>query len=64
MSFSLEKLVVISPEGKWKLLIDVLSRLGASHPKCPNQADVLTEGDLRVHHSHGLQQLPVLATRI
>jgi hypothetical protein len=36
MSFSLEKLVVISPEGKWKPVVDVLSRLGASHPECPN----------------------------
>jgi LDH2 family malate/lactate/ureidoglycolate dehydrogenase len=64
MSFSLQKLVVISPEGKRKLVVDVLSRLGASDPECPNQADVLTEAEPRGHHSHGLQQLPVLATHI
>ena len=64
MSFALETPVVVSPEDERKLIVDVLSRLGASHAECSIQADVLTEGDLRGHHSHGLQRLPVLATRI
>jgi L-2-hydroxycarboxylate dehydrogenase (NAD+) len=64
MSFALETSVVVSPEDERKLIVDVLSRLGASHPECSIQADVLTEADLRGHHSHGLQRLPVLATRI
>jgi LDH2 family malate/lactate/ureidoglycolate dehydrogenase len=64
MSFALETPVVVSPEGKRKLVVDVLSRLGASHPECSIQAHVLTEGDLCGHHSHGLQRLPGLASCI
>src|ERR1700676_3031515 len=64
MSFALETPVVVSPEDERTLIVDVLSRLGASPPECSIQANVLTEGDLRGHHSHGLQRLPVLATRI
>jgi len=64
MSFALETPVVVSPEDKRKLIVDVLPRLGANQQECSIQADVLTEGDLRGHHSHGLQRVPVLATRI
>ena len=42
----------------------MLSRLGAGEHECAIQADVLTEADLRGHHSHGVQRLPVLAARI
>jgi len=64
MSFAIETPVVASPEDERKLIVEVLSKLGASQAECAIQADVLTEGDLRGHHSHGLQRLPVLATRI
>jgi LDH2 family malate/lactate/ureidoglycolate dehydrogenase len=64
MTFALETPVVVSPEDERKLIVEVLSKLGASQAECVIQADVLTEGDLRGHHSHGLQRLPVLATRI
>jgi len=64
MSFVIETPVVASPEDERKLIVEVLSKLGASQAECAIQADVLTEGDLRGHHSHGLQRLPVLATRI
>jgi L-2-hydroxycarboxylate dehydrogenase (NAD+) len=64
MSFALETPVVVSPEDERKVIVDVLSRLGANQQECSIQADVLTEGDLRGHHSHGLQRLPVLAARI
>src|SRR6202163_4833362 len=64
MSFAIETPVVVSPAEERKLIAGVLSKLGASQPECDIQADVLTEGDLRGHHSHGLQRLPVLATRI
>src|ERR1700674_2540873 len=64
MSFALETPVVVSPEDERKLIADVLSKLGASERESSIQADVLTEGDLRGHHSHGLQRLPVLAARI
>jgi L-2-hydroxycarboxylate dehydrogenase (NAD+) len=64
MSFAHETPVVVSPADERKLIVDVLSKLGASPPECAIQADVLTEGDLRGHHSHGLQRLPVLAARI
>jgi L-2-hydroxycarboxylate dehydrogenase (NAD+) len=64
MSFAIETPVVVSPAEERKLIAGVLSKLGASQPESAIQADVLTEGDLRGHHSHGLQRLPVLATRI
>src|ERR1700726_2344320 len=64
MSFALETPVVVSPEDERELIIHVLERLGANERESSVQADVLTEGDLRGHHSHGLQRLPVLATRI
>src|ERR1700737_4018144 len=64
MSFALETPVVVSSEDERKLIVEVLSKLGATPQEWAIQADVLTEGDLRGHHSHGLQRLPVLATRI
>jgi L-2-hydroxycarboxylate dehydrogenase (NAD+) len=64
MTFALETPVVVSPEDERNLIVDVLSKLGANPQECVIQADVLTEGDLRGHHSHGLQRLPVLAARI
>src|ERR1700733_3202460 len=56
--------VVISSEDVRAIIIHVLSRLGANERESSIQADVLTEADLRGHHSHGLQRLPVLAGRI
>src|ERR1700730_2619816 len=64
MTFALESPVVVSSEDERKLIVEVLSKLGAYPQECAIQADVLTEGDLRGHHSHGLQRLPVLAARI
>ena len=64
MTFPIETSVVVSSEDVRKLIVHVLSKLGASERECSIQADVLTEADLRGHHSHGLQRLPVLATRI
>jgi LDH2 family malate/lactate/ureidoglycolate dehydrogenase len=46
------------------LIIDVLRGLGASEEEAFIQADVWTEADLRGIHSHGIQRLPVMATRI
>src|SRR6202051_4204877 len=64
MTFPLETSIVVSSEDERALIVHVLTRLGANERECPIQADVLTEADLRGHHSHGLQRLPVLATRI
>jgi L-2-hydroxycarboxylate dehydrogenase (NAD+) len=64
MNLSQEPPVVISCENERAAIIHVLARLGATEPECAIQADVLVEADLRGHHSHGLQRLPVLATRI
>ncbi|HEV7966552.1 MAG TPA: Ldh family oxidoreductase [Candidatus Acidoferrales bacterium] len=64
MTFPLETSVVVSSEDERALIVHVLATLGASERKRSIQADVLTEADLRGHHSHGLQRLPVLATRI
>ncbi len=60
----METSVVVSSEQERTLIIAVLSKLGANQRECSIQADVLTEADLRGHHSHGLQRLPVLARRI
>ena len=59
-----ETSTVISPEAEREVITRVLSRLGATEKECTIQADVLVEADLRGHHSHGLQRLPVLAARI
>jgi L-2-hydroxycarboxylate dehydrogenase (NAD+) len=64
MTIPLETSVVVSSEDERALIVHVLAKLGASERECSIQADVLTEADLRGHHSHGLQRLPVLATRI
>jgi L-2-hydroxycarboxylate dehydrogenase (NAD+) len=59
-----ETSIVVSAEDVRTTIIQVLSKLGASERESSIQADVLTEADLRGHHSHGLQRLPVLAARI
>src|SRR5580704_2794996 len=64
MTLPSETSVVISSEDVRAIIIHVLSTLGANERESSIQADVLTEADLRGHHSHGLQRLPVLATRI
>ena len=64
MTFPPETSIVVSSEDIRALIVHVLARLGASERERSIQADVLTEADLRGHHSHGLQRLPVLATRI
>jgi LDH2 family malate/lactate/ureidoglycolate dehydrogenase len=64
MALSPEAPVVVSSEDVRAVIVHVLSRLGANERERSIQADLLTEADLRGHHSHGLQRLPVLATRI
>ena len=59
-----ETSMVIAAEDERALIAHVLARLGASERERSIQSDVLTEADLRGHHSHGLQRLPVLASRI
>ena len=64
MTIPIENSVVVSCEDVRATIVHVLSKLGASHRESSIQAEVLTEADLRGHHSHGLQRLPVLAARI
>jgi len=56
--------IVVSSEDVRAVIVHVLAKLGANARERSIQADVLTEADLRGHHSHGLQRLPVLAARI
>jgi LDH2 family malate/lactate/ureidoglycolate dehydrogenase len=56
--------IVVSYENERELIVHVLAKLGATEQERAIQADLLVEADLRGHHSHGLQRLPVLATRI
>jgi LDH2 family malate/lactate/ureidoglycolate dehydrogenase len=64
MTIPSETSVVVSSEDERAVIVHVLAKLGASERARSIQADVLTEADLRGHHSHGLQRLPVLAARI
>ena len=64
MTIPQETSIVVSAEAVRATIFHVLSELGASERESSIQADVLTEADLRGHHSHGLQRLPVLAERI
>src|SRR5262245_32593153 len=47
-----------------ELIVAVLFGVGANEEEAYIQADVWTEADLRGIHSHGVQRLPVMATRI
>jgi LDH2 family malate/lactate/ureidoglycolate dehydrogenase len=64
MTYTPESPIVVSSEDERAVIAHVLAKLGANERECAIQADVLTEADLRGHHSHGLQRLPVLAARI
>jgi len=56
--------VTVSRKDQMDLIVAVLCGLGASEEDAYIQADVWTEADLRGIHSHGVQRLPVMATRI
>jgi L-2-hydroxycarboxylate dehydrogenase (NAD+) len=64
MTLPSETSIIISSEEERAVILHVLAKLGANQRESSIQADVLTEADLRGHHSHGLQRLPVLASRI
>jgi LDH2 family malate/lactate/ureidoglycolate dehydrogenase len=64
MTIPQETSIVVSADEIRATIVYVLSKLGARERESSIQADVLTEADLRGHHSHGLQRLPVLAARI
>jgi len=51
-----ESPIVVSSEDERALIVHVLAKLGASERERSIQADVLTEADLRGHHSHNEQQ--------
>jgi L-2-hydroxycarboxylate dehydrogenase (NAD+) len=56
--------VTVSRKDQMDLVVAVLRGLGANEDEAYIQADVWTEADLRGIHSHGVQRLPVMATRI
>ncbi len=56
--------VTVSRKQQIELITSVLRGLGASEEESFIQADVWTEADLRGIHSHGVQRLPVMVTRI
>lgn len=47
-----------------RLVRDIIGALGGTDEAATLQADLLTEGDLRGHASHGLQRLPNLVERV
>lgn len=54
----------VSVDDHLAVTIRVLSALGAPERPAREQAEMLLEGDLRGHASHGIRRLPVLADRI
>jgi LDH2 family malate/lactate/ureidoglycolate dehydrogenase len=56
--------VTVSRKDQMGLITAVLRGLGANEEEAFIQADVWTEADLRGIHSHGVQRLPVMVTRI
>src|SRR5437762_2294540 len=56
--------VTVTHKQQMDLIVSVLTGLGASEEEAFIQADVWTEADLRGIHSHGVQRLPVMVTRI
>ena len=56
--------VTVSHKDQMDLIVAVLRGLGASEQDAFIQADVWSEADLRGIHSHGVQRLPVMVTRI
>ena len=56
--------VTVTKKEQMDLIVAVLCSLGANEEEAFIQADVWTEADLRGIHSHGVQRLPVMVTRI
>src|SRR5207244_12006334 len=56
--------VTVSKKEQMDTIVAVLRGLGANEEEALIQADVWTEADLRGIHSHGVQRLPVMVTRI
>jgi LDH2 family malate/lactate/ureidoglycolate dehydrogenase len=56
--------VTVSHKDQMDLIVAVLRGLGASEQDALIQAEVWSEADLRGIHSHGVQRLPVMVTRI
>jgi LDH2 family malate/lactate/ureidoglycolate dehydrogenase len=56
--------ITVTHKQQMDLIIAVLRGLGANEEEAFIKADVWTEADLRGIHSHGVQRLPVMVTRI
>ncbi len=56
--------VTVSRQQQIDTVVAVLRGLGANEEEAFIQADVWTEADLRGIHSHGVQRLPIMASRI
>jgi L-2-hydroxycarboxylate dehydrogenase (NAD+) len=56
--------VTVTHKDQMDCIVSVLKGVGASEEDAFIQADVWTEADLRGIHSHGVQRLPVMVTRI
>jgi len=56
--------VTVSHKDQMDLIVSVLRGLGANAEEAFIQADVWSEADLRGIHSHGVQRLPTMVTRI
>ncbi len=55
---------VVSAERLRATIVAALTASGATDADAAEQADILVEGDLRDHHSHGVRRLSVLVGRL
>jgi LDH2 family malate/lactate/ureidoglycolate dehydrogenase len=59
-----DDVVIIEASRLREVVTSVLEREGATRNNAAAQAEVLVEGDLRGHHSHGVRRLSVLVGRL
>ena len=59
-----DEVVIVEASRLREVVTSVLEREGASRDDAAAQAEVLVEGDLRGHHSHGVRRLSVLVGRL
>ncbi|MES2171185.1 MAG: Ldh family oxidoreductase [Actinomycetota bacterium] len=63
-SIAAEDVVIVDAGALVRTIVDALVANGASPTDATTQAEILAEGDLRGHHSHGVRRLPVLVNRL
>ena len=63
-SIAAQEVVVVDVDRLRQVIIDILVAHGGTIQQAEQQAEILVEGDLRGHHSHGVRRLSVLIERL